>query len=143
MALVGCNKKSPQVEDPQNLLRSYISKSFTIQNDEERKELEAYLTGNARARLASWSDAQFRKAFIESKRQFVRLDFRDRDVKKISDREVSVTYELSYMDRSKNSDVKITNKKMAYLVKEGDRWLIQEVRNLKELVEYKNEMSLP
>lgn len=48
------------------------------------------LTGEAKTRLASWSEDQFRQAFIESKRQFLKLLFRE--TKAISSTEVMVTY---------------------------------------------------
>ncbi len=135
---------SKDFENPKKVLSSYISKSFSIQNVEQRTDLEAFLVGDAKTRLASWSDEQFEHAFIDVKRKFVKLVIKE--VKKISDQETSITYELSYFDRSRSQtghDAKVTNKKLCHLVKRNGKWLIRDVKNIKELVEYRNEMALP
>ena len=146
MAFVSCTSGKISDNDPKKRLQDYISESFNIKNTEGRKLLESFLTGEARSRLAAWSDEQFRKAFVDSKRQFVKLVFRE--VKNVSPHEVHVVYELTYMDQShgdpaKPSDTKVTAKKLCELIQENEKWFIKEVRTIKELVEYKNEMSLP
>ena len=146
LALVSCTSNKTSENDPKKRLQDYISESFNIKSLSGRKTLESFLTGEARSRLAAWSDEQFKKAFVESKRQFVKLVFRE--VKNVSAKEVNVVYELTYMDQSHGesgaaSDAKVTAKKVCELVQEGDKWFIKEVRSIKELVEYKNEMSLP
>ena len=141
LALSSCTKGVDGPEDPRSRLQEYISKSFNSKTDGDRKELLEYLTGEARARLASWSGEQFRQAFLDSKRQFLKLSFRE--LKKISDHEVSITYELMYMDQAKGRDAKVSNRKLAQLLHENGKWYIAEVRNIKELIEYQNEMALP
>lgn len=145
-SFTGCTHKAEGPEDPQRRLNEYISQSFAVKGPEDRARLAGFLTGDAKTRLESWSDDQFRQAFVESKRQFVKLAFKEQ--KSVSADEVSVTYELSYHDnhvdaQGKPHDAKITNRKLAQMVRKDGQWLIQEVRNIKELVEYKNEMSLP
>jgi hypothetical protein len=131
--------------DPKKVIQEYISRSFAVKSASDREALLALLTRDAKNRLSAWSDDQFREAFIDSKRQFVKLAFTES--KSESPVETSITYELSYVDQSrgqnKGNDAKITQKKLAQLVKEQDHWLISDVRNIKELVEYKDEMSLP
>lgn len=136
-----CTQIGNVPETPKQRLQDYISRSFSINRVGDKKDLEAYLSGEAKRRLAAWSDEQFRKAFIDNKRQFVK--FRIRENKEITQGEVKITYELSYIDLSKKSYAKVTNKKMATLIQEDSHWYIQEVKNLKELIEYKNEMTLP
>lgn len=137
-----CTQKKPSgSDDPKKRLTEYISKSFSISNIKDREALASYLTGNAKQRLAAWSDDQFRQAFIDSKRQFVKLVFRE--VKNISPTSVHITYELTYTDQSKGGGTKITNKKLCHLISDHGPWLITEVQNIKELVEYSNELALP
>jgi len=131
-------------DDAKHQLTEYISHSFSVKGPDDRQQLLSYLTGEAKTRLAAWSDEQFRQAFIENKRQFLNLLIREQ--KTVSPSEFEITYEISYLDRSKGDakgETKITNKKLAQLHQEGGKWLISDVRNIKDLIEYRNEMSLP
>ena len=56
---------------------------------------------------------------------------------------MNITYELAYVDQSRGSGAKITNKKLCQMKLESGKWVINDVHNIKELVEYQNEMSLP
>jgi hypothetical protein len=137
-----CTNEQQAAKDPKQKLSDYITKSFSVKSLEDRNELLGFLTGEAKARLASWSDDQFREAFVDSKRQFSK--FAVKEVKNFSPAQTEITYELAYNDKDKSgSDTKITNKKMAEMVKENGSWYIKDVHNIKELVEFKNEMSLP
>jgi hypothetical protein len=137
-----CTNDQVTSRDPKQKLNEYITKSFNVKSLDDKNEMLSYLTGEAKARLAAWSDDQFREAFIDSKRQFSKLAIKE--VKAITPDRTEVTYDIAYTDRDKTgSDIKITNKKMAELVKDNGTWFIKDVHNIKELVEYKNEMSLP
>lgn len=140
LAVSGCSRKGGG-DDPKDRLRDYISKSFSVRGPADRGELTGFLTGDAKVRLVAWSDEQFLQAFVDSKREFVKLAFKE--IEKRSDREVAITYELTYLDQSRGTDAKVTNKKLAQMIEREGRWYIAEVRNIKELVEYRNEMSLP
>lgn len=141
--LVACTSKKMGGDDPKNRLKDYISKSFSIKTTMDRDELVNFLTGNAKQRLASWSDEQFRQAFIESKKKFLHLAFRE--IKNLSPTSMHITYELTYLDQSKGNGAgaKITNKKLCEMAFEKGLWVISEVHNIKELVEYTNELTLP
>jgi hypothetical protein len=141
-----CTQFRGEAGDPKKRLTAYISKSFSIKDVEERKELMAYLSGDVKTRLERWSDEQFREAFLELKREFLKLSFKE--VKLISPSEAEITYEVSFIEQgnAKNSgkhEAKITNKKLCRMIMEKGQWYISEVRNIKELVEYKDELSLP
>lgn len=136
-----CSGKKGAVGDPKQQLTDYIAKSFSVKSEADRKDLAVYLTGDAKRRLLLWSDEQFREAFIDSKRKFIRLAFYD--VKTPNKVETNITYELTYQDSNSPKGAKITNRKLCMLTKEGEAWLIREVKNIKETVEYENEMSLP
>lgn len=148
-AFSACNPSSffkEGKEDPKGRLTEYISKSFSVKAPGDRNEMVSYLTGDAKARLSGWSEDQFREAFIDSKREFIKLQFKE--LKSIAANEVEVTYEISYFEESKGKDgkshhSKITNKKLCRMFKEENRWMIAEVRNIKELVEFKDELTLP
>ncbi len=126
---------------PREIIRAYIEKSFNVKKISDRKDLQAYLTGETKKRLVAWSDDQFRKAFLDTKRKFLRLSFKE--VKGVSENEVTVTYEIAYLDQGREHEARVTNKKLSYLSRINGKWKIREVKNIKELIEFKNEMSLP
>lgn len=141
-----CTFSHDPSKDPKRSLTDYVSLSFSIKNIEDKTRLMAFLTGEVKARLSGWSDEQFREAFIDSKREFLKLYFKE--VKEISPTEVQITYELTYLDKGrgkdgKNHEAKITNKKLCQLIQQQGKWYISDVKNLKELVEYKDELALP
>jgi hypothetical protein len=141
-ALLGsCTGGQESPSDAKHRLQEYITKSFAISSPDDRKVLLSYMTGDARERLLRWSDDQFKQAFIDSKRQFIKLAFKEE--KPVGENQMSVTYELSYKDDGKGHNAKVTSKKLAQMVKEQGNWQISEVKNIKELVEFENEMSLP
>jgi hypothetical protein len=139
--LAGCQKGANYPTDPKKALTEYISKTFALSSEKDQQELLQYLTGEAQARLKEMSPAEFKAKLVDQKRQFVKLAFRE--VKPVSKSEVDITYELVYLDQAKGQDTRVTNKKLCALVLESGRWLIKDVTNIKELIEYKNEMSLP
>ena len=136
-----CTKQQAVHEDPKHRLTEYISKSFAINSVGERDQLASFMTGEAKSRLVAWSDEQFRQAFIDSKRQFLKLAFTE--IKNVSPEQVNITYELTYIDPTKGHETKVTNKKLCELSEEQGQWFISDVHNIKELIEYTNEMSLP
>jgi hypothetical protein len=140
MALGACTPKQESKDDPKARLNEYVSRSFAVKGVDDRKVLSSYLTGEAKARLDAWSDEQFQAAFIDSKRKFVKLAFKE--LKSISPAEASLTYELTY--QAKNT--RVIQRKLCQMVRPPatpDQWYIAEVRSIKELVEYTDEMSLP
>lgn len=146
VGLFACTRSLDLANDPKGRLTEYISRSFSVKGPADKATLMTYLTGDVKGRLESWSDDQFREAFIDSKREFLKLLFRE--VKGISPTEVEITYELIYLDQGKshagrNSSAKVTNKKLCQMILDHGKWLIADVKNIKELVEYQNELSLP
>lgn len=141
LVLCGCTSRVARDTDPKQRLTDYISTSFSIHDVKDREKLTEYLAGGAKNRLIAWSDEQFRQAFLDNKRQFIKLSIRE--VKNISSNKSDVTYELTYLDQAKGSDARVTNKRMCEMSLENGKWFIREVHNIKELIEYKNEMTLP
>jgi hypothetical protein len=139
-------KQTQDSDDPKKRLNDYISESFSIKSKADRPRLLEYLDGEAKARLNVWSDDQFEQAFIQKKREFQKLTFQQ--VKSLSPVETSITYEIVYLDHDKqpdgkSRDSKITNKKLGQMTKKDGKWYITSVKNIAELIEYQNEMSLP
>ncbi len=139
--MTSCTTAVNPAGDPTKRLSDYISRSFAVRGAADRDILAEFLTGEAKQRLVAWSEEQFLMAFVDSKRQFLKLAIAEQ--KAISENETNVTYELSYIDQTRGRDAKVTNKKLCRMVLENGSWMIAEVRNLKELVEFRNEMSLP
>jgi len=138
--LLGCTEKKMGTR-PQDRLSEYISLSFNVKDDSGFRDLLGYLTGDAKARLGSWSEDQFYEVFVNSKRKFERLILKS--VKKISETEVNITYELHFSEMRKGKTVNIKNRKLCRMVFENKKWLIKEVMNIKELVEFENSLTVP
>lgn len=144
LVFTACSGGGGNGTDPKGVLADYISLSFSAQAPSDRGRMLQLLTHEAKSRLEAWSDAQFHLAFIEKKRKFVKLAYLE--VKARGERETSITYELTYRDMKKTSDVLVTQRKLARLSRESGAntpWKIAEVRNVRELIEFENEMSLP
>lgn len=135
-----CSKKTAGDNDPKQRLTDYISTSFSVRDTSDRNKLTGYLTGGAKNRLVSWSDEQFRLAFVDSKREFVKLAIRE--VKPVNANRTDVTYELTYTDQGRGPDARVTTKRMCEMSFEDGKWMIREVKNIKELIEYKNEITI-
>jgi hypothetical protein len=139
-ALAGCTRESKNENDPKQRLTDYISTSFSIRDVSDRTKLEEYLTGGAKNRLVAWSEEQFRQAFVENKREKVKLMIRE--VKPVSPVRTDIIYELTYLDQGRGPDARVTTKRMCEMSLENGKWLIREVKNIKELIEYKNEITI-
>ncbi|MFZ9596730.1 MAG: hypothetical protein ACO3A2_11735 [Bdellovibrionia bacterium] len=143
---LACTRSSSVPVGPKDVLTEYVSRSFSVHVPEDKLKLAELLTGEVKDRLASWSDDQFRAAFIDSKREFIQLSFRGSE--SISPSEVQVTYELVYLDRSKNKrgedrEIKVTDRKLCRMLLVDQKWFIADVKNIHEFLEFKNELSLP
>src|SRR5689334_15826726 len=63
--------------DPKGRLADYISLSFSIKSTDDKAKLMSFLTGDVKSRFAGWSEDQFREAFLDSKREFLKLLLRE------------------------------------------------------------------
>ena len=136
----GCTSK---VEDqtPAKTLESYVQASFNVLGIQDKAKMEELLTGDTKQRLSVWSDEQFLKAFVETKKKFGTLKVLEN--KKVSDQEVVLTYELSFKEGEKDKIALITQRKLCTLVLLDGGWKIKEVRSQRESIEYLSELSLP
>ena len=128
-------------DTPAKALENYIQISFNAKTAEDKKKLEDLLTGDTRERLAKWSDEQFLKAFVESKKKFENLKILEN--KKVNDHEVALTYELAYQEGGPEKPAQITQRKLCSVVSQNGDWKIKEVRSIRESIEYLKELSLP
>ncbi len=140
LSLSACTRDEKNTNDPKQRLTDYISTSFSVHDTGDRVKLENYLTGGAKNRLVAWSEEQFRQAFVDNKRDFIKLAIRE--VKPVTPNRTDITYELTYVDQGKGPDARVTTKRMCEMTLEDGKWLIREVKNIKELIEYKNEISI-
>jgi hypothetical protein len=141
-----CTSRLNIVGDPKQTLTEYIGRTFAVRSESDQDILLSYLTGDVKARLQSWSKDQFRDAFIESKREFLKMMIRE--MKSISDHEVEITYELRYNELGSKlaghvNPATITSKKLCQLVLVNGKWMISDVRNIRELLEFKDELAIP
>jgi len=138
--LVSCSDKADD-KTPQKTLESYIQASFDVKGVEDKVKMENLLTGDTKQRLSVWSDEQFLKAFVETKKKFGSLKILE--TKKVNDQEVALTYELSFREGEKEKLAQITQRKLCTLVFLDGGWKIKEVRSQRESIEYLSELSLP
>ncbi len=139
-SFLSCTKKTSSDGDPKQRLTDYINTSFSVRETSDRAKLTSYLTGGAKNRLVSWSDEQFRLAFVDSKRELIKIAVRE--VKPVTPNRTDVTYELTYLDQGRGPDARVTTKRMCEMSLENGKWMIREVKNIKELIEYKNEITI-
>jgi len=128
-------------QTPVKTLETYVQASFNVKGVDDKAMMESLLTGDTKQRLVVWSEEQFLKAFVETKKKFGSLKILEN--KKVSDQEVALTYELSYREGEKEKEAKITQRKLCTLVKVEGGWKIKEVRSQRESIEYLSELSLP
>ena len=140
IGLTSCTEKADD-KTPAKTLESYIQASFNVQGVQDKKKMEDLLTGDTKQRLSVWSDEQFLKAFVETKKKFGSLKVLEN--KKVSEHEVALTYELSYREGEKEKLAQITQRKLCTLVFQDGGWKIKEVRSQRESIEYLSELSLP
>ncbi len=142
LSWVGCTPKEGTMQEPKDVLSSYITQSFAVASIADKAKMAEYLGGDAKIRLLAWSDEQFKSAFIDTKKKFVKLVILES--KSINASKVALTYELSFVDESKGKEAKVTLKKMSELEKNDQgKWIIVNVQSLKEVIEFKDELSLP
>ena len=114
LAFSACTPEQTGPNDAKTKLNDYIKKSFSVKGTQDRTELLTYLNGEkAKARLAAWSDDQSRLAFVESKRQFQKLVFKESEKHSRLPKHKSPTKSFIQMRTKKGSSFKVTNKKMA------------------------------
>ena len=140
MLLPACTVGSSD-ENPAKVLEGYIRVSFSATSVEDKKKMEEMLTGDTKSRLMAWSDEQFAKAFLGGAKRFRELRILENN--KVSDREVAITYELSYEEGSQDKTTRTTQRKLCAIVNEDGAWKIKEVRSIRESIEYLKEFSLP
>lgn len=140
MCLTSCTEKTDD-QTPGKTLESYIQASFNVKGVEDKKKMEDLLTGDTKQRLSVWSDEQFLKAFVETKKKFGSLKILEN--KKVNEQEVALTYELSFREGEKEKLAQITQRKLCTLVFQDGGWKIKEVRSQRESIEYLQELSLP
>lgn len=140
LTVVAACSKGGAKNSPQTTLSEYISRTFAAKSAADRSRLLELTSGEARAMLESLSEAEFSESFVGHKREFLSLKIRDE--RKLGEDRFSITYELAYNDTAAESKGKVTNKKHALFTKQGETWLISEVRNIKTFIEHQNEMSI-
>ena len=135
LALVPAACISPNLETtPGKVLETYVRISFEATGLQDKMKMEELLTGETRERLHGWSDEEFTKNFLQSGRKFRGL--RILDTKRIQEREMALTYELSFDEGPTDRAARVTQKKLCTVVKEEQGWRIKEVRSLRESIEF-------
>lgn len=129
------------MSSPKVYLEDYVQQSFAVKGIEDREKLLTRMTGDSRTRLAAWSNEQFLRAFVDSSRRFKRL--RLLETKQIAEREVLITFELSFEELRSGAPTRVTQKTLGTLVLEGTEWKVRELKSIRESIEYLKGLSFP
>jgi len=140
-----CTKSAPHGETPEAALEAYVKTAFSISKVEDAQALLNLSTGDAKEWLASMSKEKFEEQFVKNKMTLQSLSMKD--VRHEQNGDVSLVYEIAFKDG--NPDGKptgpsvFTNKKIAYLTKEGNEWKIKATKNVKSYIERKDALEIP
>jgi len=138
MLLGSCTNAKKQT--PQETLSEYVSRSFGVATQNDKAKLAELATGQVKAALDSLNDEEFKKNFVDTKRELVALKIKDE--RKLADGRYSITYEIAYINKSSENKDKLTSKKHAIFVNENGKWLVSEVQNLKTVMEHQTELEV-
>lgn len=145
LAVAACTKHVDGNGSPEAALESYVKTVFSAKSVDDAKKLLDMSTGDAREWLASMSEEAFRKQFVENK--MVLQSFSMKDLRKEKDGDVSLVYEIAFKEGSPDgkptSPAVFTNKKIAYLTKDGEGWKIRATKNIKSYIERKDALEIP
>ncbi|RYZ96715.1 MAG: hypothetical protein EOP11_23060 [Proteobacteria bacterium] len=136
---VACSK-APKADTPEGALHRYVTLAFEARSAGAKKDLMDLSTGEALAYLQRMDDADFKKQFLDSNLKFVSLKAKDKRVENSGD--VSLVYELAYKAGQPANATVLTNKKIAYLTKEGEGWKIKATKNMKTFIERKEDLLI-
>ncbi len=139
-ALSACSKHGKE-DNPRTVLENYIKVAIRSTNEQDKKDLEEYFTGEALKKIKSMTDEEFLKRLVEPKYKFVR--FEAKDLRQESTDKVSILYELIYDRKNKKDNARMTVRKIAYLIRnKAKMWKITNTRNIKTFVEVKKSLSV-
>lgn len=138
LSLTACTGKKEQT--PQETLSEYVSRSFGVTAPSDKAKLTELATGQVKEALEGLNDEDFKRNFVDTKRELVALKIKDE--RKLADGRFSITYEIAYVNKSSESQDKLTSKKHAIFVNENGKWLVAEVQNLKTVMEHQTELEV-
>lgn len=139
LVLHSCTK-TQKADSPEAALSSYVTTALGAKSLADKKKMTELSTGEALAYMNAMSDEDFKKRFLDSKMEFVNM--KTKDLRQENNGDVSLVYELSFKEGKPGTGMVQTNKKIAYLTKEGDAWKIKATKNLKSFVEIKEELTI-
>jgi hypothetical protein len=139
MGATGCTK-APKADTPEGALHRYVTLAFEARNAGAKKELMELSTGDALGYLERMNDEDFKKQFLDSNLKFVSLKAKDK--RQDASGDVSMVYELSYKEGQPANATVHTNKKIAYLTRDGAVWKIKATKNMKSFIERKEDLVI-
>lgn len=145
-ALFACTKGGSGSATPQAVLENYVKIAFASESaDEKRKGLLDLSTGEAKEWLDSMTPETFKTQFADN--HMLLKSFTTKDLVQDKNGDVSLVYEIAFKDGAANGDpthqAVYTNKKIAYLHKDGDQWKIKATKNMKTYIERKDALEIP
>jgi hypothetical protein len=137
-----CEMRSASQKEPKEVIQRYIAASFNARSFSDKGKLTPLLTGEVKERLVNLEEESFKKRFLDPNRKFIRLRFRE--IQEVSPGLLNLTYEITYSETRKNGyEATVTNRKLAELVLIDEKWFIQDVKSLRQLIEFEDELAFP
>ena len=140
-----CTKSPGRPETPEGTLEAYVKTAFSVSSLEVSRKLLDLSTGEARDWLESMSKETFEQQFMRNK--MVLQSFTTKDLRQEKNGDVSLVYEIAFKDGSHDgkptNEAVYTNKKIAYLHKDGEQWKIKATKNVKTYIERKDALEIP
>ncbi len=141
LAFSACTKKADRAHTPESALDLYVNTAFNAKNDAARQTLLDLSTGDARAWLETMSAEDFKKQFVEN--SMILQSMKSKDLRHEQSGDVSLVYEIAFKDGKTPNAAAYTNKKIAYLTKDGKgEWKIKATKNIKSFVERKDDLQV-
>jgi hypothetical protein len=143
LALAACTRK-PQGTTPEGALEDYVKTAFSARSTDDLKHMIDLSTGEAKEWLDSMTKETFEQQFVKNK--MVLQSFTTKDKSQEKDGDVNLVYEIAFKDGSPDGNptgpAVFTNKKIAYLHKDGNQWKVRATKNVKSVIERKDPLEI-
>lgn len=128
---------------PSAVLEAYVKAALSVEKQEDIAKLEQFTTGNLRDEVGKLKTDKALFADQYANHVYRHDGFKIRDQRQTDPNRYSITYEVRYSDKKKETGIDdVIAKKNAIFVLENDRWLISEVQNLKTVVDHSTEENI-
>lgn len=124
-----CTKSSKNLQ-PEQILDAYVKVAMNARSLSDKKDLITYTTGEVKKQLEEMTNTQFQKEFLDKK--FKLINLRTKDIRKKSEEELNLVYNVTFEKTDNEEVTKITQKKLAFFRKiKEEGWKIEKIKTIK------------